>query len=463
MEVSSPASATTRSATVHPKECRVPAKKAALATEHAPDVTLPLCFMVLGLASLLTAVVWFAFRPELLVQYHYGPRIVALTHLVALGFIASIVMGAMYQLVPVALETRLHSERLARIHFWCHLVGVPGMVAMFRVWDMKQVGHFGTFFGVGVGLFAWNIFRTLRRAPRWNAVAYGIASATGWLVLTMLAGLFLASAKCWPQINPLGPLAGLHAHAHLGVLGSFLTLIVAVSYKLVPMFLLGELQNERRAAGSIHLLNAGLFGLVPAIALGSRWKLAFALVAVAGLALYALELRAILRNRKRRSLDWGLRTFLTALTLLVPLSVLAVMLCWPSLAATEFTARLENVYGMVAVFGVVVWAILGMLYKILPFLVWYRAYSAEIGRTRVPALHDMYSHGLQAAGYWTYAAGLAGTVLGQMLGLERLAGSAWMLVVASLAITAVNAGRILGHLIRPRLQPLAARPRRATP
>ena len=442
------------------KECRVPAKKASLAAEHAPDVTLPLRFMALGLVSFLASVIWLSFRPDLVVGYHYGPRFVALTHLVVLGFIASVVMGAMYQLVPVALETKLHSERQARFHFWCHLIGVPGMVAMFWVWNPKQIGHFGSVFGLGVGLFAWNVFRTLRGAPRWNAVAYGIASSTVWLTLTMLAGLFLASAKCWPQINRLDPIASMHAHAHLGVLGAFVVLIMAVSYKLVPMFLLGDVRSERRARWSIHLLNAGLLGLVPTMALRNPWKLAFVGLVVAGLAVYAVELAAILRARKRRGFDWGLRSFFTALALLGPLAALGVFLSWPGLEPTEFTARLENVYGFVAVFGVVAWAIWGMLYKILPFLVWYRAYGGAIGRNKVPALHEMYSHGLQAAGYWTYALGLIGVATAQLLAHETMARWSWLLLVASLGCFAANAVRIVGHLVRPQLQPLAATPKR---
>ncbi len=461
MEATSPAStAPEPAAKARDAECRIPARKASLASEHAPDVTLPLRFIVLGLVSFVVATVWLAFRPDLLAAYHYGPHVIALTHLVVLGFISSVVMGAVYQLAPVALETRLHSERLARIHFWCHLIGVPGMVAMFWIWDMKQVGHFGTFFGLGVGLFAWNIARTLRRAPRWNAVAYGIASSTGWLMLTTLAGLFLASAKCWPRINPLDPLGGLHAHAHLGVLGCFVILIVAVSYRLVPMFLLSAIQSEHRARWSLHLLNLGVAGLATTIALKSPWKLAFAFVVVAGLVVYAIEFTAILRARKRRSLDWGLRSFLSAMGVLGILAVLGSVLCWPTLPANGFTARLENVYGFLALYGFVGWAVLGMLYKILPFLVWYRAYAAEIGRSQVPVLHEMYSHPLQAVGYWTYAIGLAGTALAMAAGSEPLARASWLLLVASVGVFLVNAGRILRHLVRPPLQPLPPAPKR---
>ena len=58
--------------------------------------------------------------------------------------------------------------------------------------------------------------------------------------------------------------------------------------------------------------------------------------------------------------------------------------------------------------GVVSFAIIGMFYKIIPFLVWYGSYSRQIGLSKVPSLADLYSPRLQAVGYWTYVAGLAG-------------------------------------------------------
>src|SRR5690349_11394679 len=366
------------------KLCRVPLKKAAIADAHAPSVSLPLRFIITGMLSLFTGAAWLVARPDILANYHYNQYVIAVTHLFVLGWICSVIMGAMYQLVPVALETRLHSERLARWHFVLHTIGFAGMVAMFWVWDMKQVGHFGSAFGFGVGLFVYNLGRTLLRIPRWNVIAAGIASALAWLFLTMLAGLFLASAKCWPQINPFGPIAAMHAHAHLGVVGFFVMMIVAVGYKLVPMFTLSELQNPRRARWSLALLNGGLAGTFLAILCASRWKFPCALVVVGGLALHGLELRAILRARRRRPLDWGLRYFLTALAMLAPVSLLGAVLAWPSLPMTTTTAQLENVYGLLAIFGVVSLALLGMLNKIVPFLVWYASYGPAIGRYRVP-------------------------------------------------------------------------------
>jgi hypothetical protein len=436
------------------KPCRVPLKKAAVADAHAPSVSVPLRFVITGLVSLLLGVAWLMFRPILLAGYHYSPEVVALTHLLVLGWITSIVMGAMYQLVPVALETRLHSERLVKWQFVFHVAGFIGMVVMFLLWDMKQVGHFGSILAAGVGVFVYNLVRTLRRAPRWNVIATAIASSLAWLTLTVLAGLYLASAKCWPQISLLDPLAQMHAHAHLGVGGVFLLLLLGVSFKLVPMFTLSEVQHPRRAACSIWLVNAGLAGLVVTIALASPWKLLFAMLMIAGLAVYAAELAAILRARKRRSLDWGLKYFLTALGLLAPLSVLGIVLSWPSLPLNEFTTQLENVYGFLALFGVVTFGIVGMLFKIVPFLVWYARYSKEIGRRKVPSLAELYSEPLQGVTYWLYVAGLLATSVAIAVSNQSATRWGFALIAAALAVFAVNMGLILSHLWRPRPEAL---------
>jgi hypothetical protein len=449
---------------------------------HAPSVTLPLRFMVTGLLALLTGMALLLLRPEMLATYHYNQYVIATTHLFVLGWICTIVMGAMYQLVPVALETKLYSEKLAAVQFLFHLVGFTGMVWMFWTWNMKQVGHFGAVLTVGVGLFVYNIARTLLRVPRWNVVATGVASALGWLTLAVCAGLTIAIGKCTYEAtsalapgNPFGAvlhglksvaaftarfdqIGAMHAHAHLGALGMFIMLIVGISYKLVPMFTLSDLQNRRRAAASLALLNVGLLGSFVTILLRHRLKFAFALVVVAGLACYGIEIAAILRARKRRTLDWGLKYFLTAIGLLAPLSVLALVLSWSGLPLTALTGQLENAYGFMGLLGVVSFAIIGMFYKIIPFLVWYGSYSRQIGLNKVPSLADLYSPALQAFGYWAYLAGLTTTAIAIVLANTVAVRCGCALLALSLGTLALNVIKILSHLVRPRIAPLTLRP-----
>jgi hypothetical protein len=447
----------------------------------APSISLPLRFVLTGLAALFSGVGWLAAQPHLLTTYHYNQNIIALTHLFVLGWICSVVLGAMYQLVPVALETKLYSERLAKWHFAFHLIGFAGMVWMFKTWNLKQVGHFGSVLAVGVGLFVYNLTRTLWRVPKWTVVATAIASSLVWFSITVLAGLSIAAGKCSYEsidhaaaagslrallagLRSLGTfmsrfdaISAMHAHAHLGVVGLFTTLIVGVSYKLVPMFALSELQSRRRANLSLVLLNAGLAGAVVAIALRSPWKFVFALVLCAALAIYGWEIAAILRARKRAALDWGLKSFLTSLAMLAPLGVLASVLAWPRLPLNVFTGQLENLYGFLGLIGLVTFAIIGMLHKIIPFLVWYRSYSPHVGRARVPNLAELYSDRLQAVGYWSWLAGLAIIGSGIILQREAVVRLGAIGLAATLALFAVNLGKMFAHLLQPKVKPLAAR------
>jgi len=437
-------------------------------------------FTLTGLLALCAGIAWLVVQPSILAAYHYNQNVIAATHLFVLGWICSVVMGAMYQLVPVALETKLYSEKLARWHFVFHVIGFIGMVWMFRVWNMEHVGHFGSVLAVGVGLFVYNIARTLWLVPKWNLTATSVSAALAWISLTVIMGLSIAAAKSSSEyefgsersptgtvaallhgvklgtafLRPSGGISTMHAHAHLGGVGFFTMLIVGVSYKLIPMFTLSEVQSRRRAVGSVVLLNGGLAGSFVTILRHSPLKPVFALIVVAALAVYGWELKAILRARKRRALDWGIKYYLTAIGLLLPLSVLAVVLSWPGLPRNTLTGQLENLYGFLGLIGVVTFAIMGMLYKIIPFLVWFGRYSRQIGRANVPALADLYSARLQALGYWTWLAGLAVTGVAIVLSYEtgiRIGCSFLALGVATLGL---NVAKMLSHYFKPSPFPL---------
>jgi hypothetical protein len=448
----------------------------------APSTLLPVAFVLTGILSLCLGLVWLVFRPDLLTTYHYNQDIIALTHLLVIGWVVSVVAGATYQLVPVALETRLYSEALARWHFALHTIAVIGMVWTFHTWNLKHVAHFGSVLSLGIALFVYNLGRTLCRVHKRNVTAGAIAAALFWISVAVLAGLTVATGKYFNSLEPgatstglgamvLGllkscatltahfdPISTMHAHAHLGSVGCFTVLIVGVSYKVIPMFTLSEVQSRRRAALSLVLLNLGLAGSFFAILLRSPWKLAFTGLSVLGLAFYALELAAILRNRKRQALDWGVKYFLIAIGLLVPVSLLALVLSWPALPLNGFTGQLENLYGFLAIVGFITLAIHGMLYKILPFLVWFRCYSRQVGRARVPALADLYNARLQAWGCGFYLAGLAVTSVGLMRGTELVTRVGCVCLALGLLTFVANCALMFCHWFEPRVEPFVPQP-----
>ena len=103
-------------------------------------------------------------------------------------------------------------------------------------------------------------------------------------------------------------------------------------------------------------------------------------------------------------------------------------------------------------------AIIGMLYKIIPFLIWYRVYSTRIGLAKVPSLADLYSARWQGIGYWAYLAGLAAASFGILSSNSLIVRLGCAALVLSLLTLIVNSGKMLSHLFRPQTGTVAAKP-----
>jgi hypothetical protein len=223
-------------------------------------------------------------------------------------------------------------------------------------------------------LFSANTWVTVRRSGRGGTVAWSLVLAASWLLLTVLLGLLLAANRFWGFL-PLDPLALLRAHAHLGLVGFFVTLLQGVGFQLVPMFTLGEVRNWRIANLGLALSQGGLLLLASGLAWHLTW-IAFpgALAIAAGLGCSGIGLRRALASRKKRALDPGIRAFsyggmgvfaasLAAVGLVVPGSP------WGS-APGGFGAM---VYAVLGLAGGLLPCIAGMMCKVVPFLTWMRA------------------------------------------------------------------------------------------
>lgn len=417
---------------------------------------LPLAFMGLALAWLVAATALLVVSPELLLLPHAHPHVVALAHAWVLGFFVTVACGAVYQLAPVALGTTLVSERHGWWHFGLHAAGVPGMVYSFWNWDLRLLGHFGFAVGLGVVLFAVNSWRTVKRSGRRGAVAWSLSLSTGWLLLTVLLGLLLAANRSWHFIA-LDPVFLLRAHAHLGLVGFFVTLLQGVAFQLVPMFTLGEVRDWRLANSGLVCTQAGLLALVPTLA----WHVvpvAFASAAVvaAGMICSAIAIGRALRTRKKRSLDPGMRAFLYGGVGLVLAAITGMVLLLPGSpwgsAAGGFNAI---IYGILVLVGGLLPCVGGMLCKIVPFLTWMRAYGPRVGRGNTPSAGALTNPRLESWGLGLQHAAVLPLLIGAWtLQLWWLRIGGWLLAGGVVLFT----GDMLGVLKHLRPQPEAPHP-----
>ena len=408
---------------------------------RAPAVTLPLRYLVAAAIAFLVAtggVPWLATE---LAGHYYHPRILALTHTVALGWITLAIVGASYQLIPIVLERPLWSERLARWQFLVLAAGIVGMVAHFYIGHWAGLPWAAGVVGLGVALHLVNVTLTVRGVGRWGFTPWLVAGAHVGLGLTVLFGLGLALSPAW-RLWSWDALAAVHAHLHLALLGWVAPMVIGVAARVVPMFLLAP-----EPGGRLGLVQLGGLGLgVPAVVVGllavPALLLPGALLLAAALAAHAVWVGAMVRRRKRPALDWGLRFVLTGTVFLLPATAmgLALALGWLS------GPRAALAYVVLAFGGWVSLSIVGMMLKIVPFLTWHRTYAPQAGRGPVPTLAQL---GWPAAEGTAYAFLTGGTVV---LAAAVATGSpAWaraagaLLTLGALAFAA-TLGHVLSHL-----------------
>ncbi|MBI1847770.1 MAG: hypothetical protein HYR86_12450 [Candidatus Rokubacteria bacterium] len=416
-----------------------------------PATALPLRFFVAAAVAYIGAAFGVAGLAPELSGHYYHPRLLALTHTLTLGWITMTILGASYQLVPVALERPMWSERLARWQFVIFLVGVVGMVAHFFIGERSGLAWAAGLVGIACGAHVLNVALSVRGLSRWSFTARLVILALAGLAATALLGLALALGKLWPFM-PSTLFASLHAHLHLALLGWVAPMIIGVGARVYPMFLLAREPQGWPAAVQLWGIVVGAPAIVVGLLVDSGIVLvAGALCATAAGAGHLVWLLDIMRTRKRRQLDWGLRFVLTAAAFL-PLAMLMGL----GFALDVLRGpRLGLAYAVVVMGGWVSLTIVGMTLKIVPFLVWYRVYALLAGRQPVPSLAELSFPLAERAAYGLLTGGTVALVVAALVGDAAWIRAAGLVLGAGALAFAVALGSPLALLARRTAAPRA--------
>jgi len=381
-------------------------------------------------------VVWLA--PELSGHY-YQPRLFALTHLVTLGWITLSIVGASYQIVPVALGRPLWSERLARWQFWILVTGIAGMVSHFYLGTWTGLAASAALAGSGIALHVLNMAMTLRglRDSTFTARAVGLGHAG--LALTALFGLILSINRLWPLL-PGDALATLHAHVHLALLGWVTPMVLGVASRIYPMFLVSPEPAPWLGRVQLWGLGAGVPALVVGLIAAPALTVPAALAVSAAVVAHGVSVLTMTRASRRPALDWGLRLALTGTAVLVPLTAMGLGFAFGLLAGP----RAALAYGALALGGWSSLTIAGVMLKIVPVLVWHHVYGPRVGRAPVPSMAQLTAPRLEALAHALLTVGTLLLVVTLAVGeVAWIRGAGVVLALGGLAFAAA-----LAHALR---------------
>ena len=362
-----------------------------------------------------------AIAPELAAGAFLSPRVAGVTHLFTLGWLTTTIFGALHQLLPVALGAPVRSSRLGQLAFWSHAPGVALFVGGV-ISGSTALHHAGiALLATGIVLLLVNVGLSLPGARARDATWWAVVVALLCLASTLVLGVVLVHNlhTGFLQERRVRTLA---VHLHVALVGWALVMIVGMSHRLLPMFLLAHGADTRWTRRALVLLPAGLVTLAVGLVAG-RVAATWAGVALleAGVLCFLLQCRAFHAARRRPVLDVGLRFAATALGFLLASAALG-----PAVLAVGGLRhpRLATTYVLVGLLGGLLLHVVGHFYKIVPFLAWIARYRGRVGRERVPTVADLFSARVAHAqlGLMSVAvAGMAGGVLAGSAALVRVA------------------------------------------
>ena len=359
--------------------------------------------------TVLTLVVFL--NAESVKGYHFQPVLLGITHIATLGWITMIIFGAMFQLVPVVLQVKLYSEKLAEVQFWIYLAGLTGMVLSFFRFDTFLLTIFASLVSLAMLLFIFNISASMIKVKDWNITGTYIAVALFYLLLTVVAGIMMAVNLYAPYFKT-NHLEYLKLHAVLAFVGWVSMVVMGVSYKLIPMFSLSHSFSLKPAKWVFVSINAGLILLTIEYHLPQRTiilPIGTLLIAIGNL-IFLYQVYLIMKSRVRRNLDVGLTYSMMSFGMMLIATLLGVFLVFENFLDPAHLSKLVLIYGYLILFGYLSLIIIGQMYKIVPFLVWFHKFSIKVGLEPVPMLKDMFNEKFAKIEFVMMNSALVGTI-----------------------------------------------------
>lgn len=405
-----------------------------LAGRMAPPLRLPaehfaaaLAFWVLGGLGL----IWIG--PDLARGAFTQPRVAAVTHLFTLGWVTTSIKGALYQFLPVALQTPIRSRLVAEVGLALYLPGLTLFLSGLLLGRPSLMVAGAALFGTALLLFVGNLAATLQKAPDHNLTWWALAGSATALLTTVVLGVSLAGNLRWGYLG-VDRFLAVGVHIHVAVFGWVLLTIVGVAHRLMPMFLLSHGASERPGRIAAGMLAAGV-GLLIVVhhALNPVLIWMIAALLAGGVAALVTQAALYFRHRKRPKLDPGLRLAGAALLVLVTAMALAPFFITGGLEVP----RIATAYGA-ALVGAVSLFVAGHYYKILPFLIWFHRFGPLVGRQEVPRVVDLYASKPATTAAALLVGGIAGTIAGTLSGSPLVAQVAGVLFACGAVIVALQ-------------------------
>lgn len=327
---------------------------------------IPVAFFVVSVIFFAIGVCAIPFAAPYASGFFYQAIVIAVVHTFTLGWITAAIMGVMYRYVPALTRVPIRSPRLAYAQLAIFTIGVAGMIVHFAIGAWVGLWLAAIAVVVSLVMFAANIVPCLWRQFGRGVAETGMLLAVGFLLIAAALGTILGIDKTFDFLGG-NVLTNLSAHVHLAAVGWVTMALCAVSYRMLPAFLLPKATLPRHAIWQLYALAAAVSALAVSLFFGLGGETIFAIAIALAMGWYIAIIARIVATR-RMPMDWtprhalvGAASLAIALALGITLTIFGGDSVWG--------ARIAPAYGVAGLLGFFSNFIIGMSYKLFPAFV----------------------------------------------------------------------------------------------
>lgn len=383
-------------------------------------LTAPLFGMLAGLLLMLV--------PDLLVS-RWTPGALALTHLVTLGFMAMVMVGALFQVLPVVCGAAIPMAGGIALSVHLLLAGGTLSLATGLFWmSPTMLVVAAALLGCAISVFLLSAMLGLAKVGAGAGSQRDMRLALIGLGIAAMLGLALALTRAKGLPLPLSSMQQLHLGWAL--LGGAGVLLAATSWIVVPMFQITP-PYPRPMTRFWALTCTATLTLWSAAVLFEQSLLASLLLGlIAALSALFLGTTVTTLSKTRRSRpDASFQVFRLGIWCLI-----AGLACLLATFVSD-AAWLRILAGVLVLYGGFVSVIQGMLYKIVPFLAWLHLTQAGV---KAPNVRQLMPEARTRQQLRFHTLALAVLLAALILGIEWLVRLAGLLVLIEFAWLGIN-------------------------
>ena len=351
-----------------------------LSVDQAPPISAPLRFFLTAPLFGVIAGILILLSDTTALMGRYSIDSILVTHAITIGVFGFIMLGSLTQMLPVLASAKIYKVKLvATISHFLLSFGLLFMIYGLREQSLPFTTLSYLFLGVGFLIMILSIASSIKSVKHINATIKGMIVSLLFAFTIVLMGVFLLFEYSQGDISELHFLVA-NVHSVWAIYGFSGILIIGVSFQVLPMFYVAPKFKQFCKRRVVYLIGTGLIIWL----FINLYAPEYSLFAKGWIALFfwAFATTVWLKlNRRKRPISDVTVWYWRAASIFLTLG--SFLWIFDEFFKHEYIVMVGILIGG----GFILSIMIGMLYKIVPFLVWFHLNGK--GYMKIPTLTEM--------------------------------------------------------------------------